>query len=484
MKNVAKVILSLFVIVLLGLLLANYFIDDTQNLSVFWEKSGVVFTPDAESYTLGGTYQDTEDNKDYKVLYIGDGFIIIDNIQIDRYYVNAYSLVGYSGRKTVVKSYFNREAHEWEILSALRSCGVADSASNPNQGSFWSNLFFPALMIGMGVLMIVLFIRQSRGVNSSAFEFGKTKSQVITNVKVRFSDVAGAEEEKEELQEVVEFLKNPQKFTALGARTPKGVLLVGNPGTGKTLFAKAVAGEANVPFFSISGSDFVEMFVGVGASRVRDLFNTAKKSMPCIIFIDEIDAVGRQRGAGLGGGNDEREQTLNQLLVQMDGFESNDGIVIIAEVEGGNTRREGQVLETKIPTILFNPPITATSLVENTGNVHATATYTLQVFPLFGDEEVYTNEENPATLTILPETQRFNSISWDGAPQLGIFRVRETVSILDDTQTIEKIVFLCPIWFLFLVLLIIFFAIFWLVSRVRSRHQAAKHTVKPAEPKE
>ena len=158
-------------------------------------------------------------------------------------------------------------------------------------------------------------------------------------------------------------------------------------------------------------------------------------------------------------------------------------LLVFSEVEG-NTRREGRVLETKIPTFIFDPPITATSLVENTGNVHATATYTLQVFPLFGDEEVYTNEENPATLTILPETQRFNSISWDGAPQLGIFRVRETVTILDDTQTIEKIVFLCPIWFLFLVLLIIFFAIFWLVSRVRSRHQAAKHTVKPAEPKE
>ena len=159
------------------------------------------------------------------------------------------------------------------------------------------------------------------------------------------------------------------------------------------------------------------------------------------------------------------------------------GLLIYSEVEG-NTRREGRVLETKIPTFIFDPPITATSLVENTGNVHATATYTLQVFPLFGDEEVYTNEENPATLTILPETQRFNSISWDGAPQLGIFRVRETVSILDDTQTIEKIVFLCPIWFLFLVLLIIFFVIFWLVSRARSRHQTAKHTVKPAEPKE
>lgn len=158
-------------------------------------------------------------------------------------------------------------------------------------------------------------------------------------------------------------------------------------------------------------------------------------------------------------------------------------LLVFSEVEG-NTRREGRVLETKIPTFIFDPPITATSLVENTGNVHATATYTLQVFPLFGDEEVYTNEENPATLTILPETQRFNSISWDGAPQLGIFRVRETVSILDDTQTIEKIVFLCPIWFLFLILLIIFFVIFWLVSRARSRHQAAKHTVKPAEPKE
>lgn len=158
-------------------------------------------------------------------------------------------------------------------------------------------------------------------------------------------------------------------------------------------------------------------------------------------------------------------------------------LLVFSEVEG-NTRREGQVLETKIPTILFNPPITATSLVENTGNVHATAYYTLQVFPLFGDEEVYTNEENPATLTILPETQRFNSISWDGAPQLGIFRVRETVTILDDTETIEKIVFLCPIWFLFLILLIIFFVIFWLVSRARSRKSTGKHTTKTTEPKE
>ena len=160
--------------------------------------------------------------------------------------------------------------------------------------------------------------------------FAKSKARVNSNIKVRFADVAGAEEEKAELAEVVEFLKSPKKFSDLGARIPKGILLVGPPGTGKTLFAKAVAGEANVPFFSISGSDFVEMFVGVGASRVRDLFDAAKKSQPCIIFIDEIDAVGRQRGTGLGGGHDEREQTLNQLLVQMDGFETNEGIIVMA----------------------------------------------------------------------------------------------------------------------------------------------------------
>ena len=162
--------------------------------------------------------------------------------------------------------------------------------------------------------------------------FGKAKIKNTNDEKRKttFDDVAGADEEKEELQEVVEFLKNPDKFNKLGARIPKGVLLVGPPGTGKTLLARAVAGEAGVPFFSISGSDFVEMFVGVGASRVRDLFDQAKKNAPCIIFIDEIDAVGRQRGAGLGGGNDEREQTLNQLLVEMDGFGVNEGVILIA----------------------------------------------------------------------------------------------------------------------------------------------------------
>ena len=194
----------------------------------------------------------------------------------------------------------------------------------------WVSLIFPIVAtIVMGVLLFIMF-RQMAGSNGKAMNFGKNKAKLMSNVKVRFTDVAGAEEEKEELQEIVEFLKNPKKFSELGARIPKGVLLVGPPGTGKTLFAKAVAGEAGVPFFSMSGSDFVEMFVGTGAARVRDLFAEAEKNMPCIVFIDEIDAVGRQRGAGLGGGNDEREQTLNQLLVQMDGFEKNEGIIIMA----------------------------------------------------------------------------------------------------------------------------------------------------------
>lgn len=200
---------------------------------------------------------------------------------------------------------------------------------NPASGNIWSTLIPIIGMLALGGLLLFMF-RQSQGSNSKAMNFGKTKARLNQNIKVRFSDVAGADEEKEELREVVEFLKAPKKFTDVGARIPKGVLLVGPPGTGKTLFAKAVAGEANVPFFSISGSDFVEMFVGVGASRVRDLFDQAKHNMPCIIFIDEIDAVGRQRGAGLGGGHDEREQTLNQLLVQMDGFDASDDVIIIA----------------------------------------------------------------------------------------------------------------------------------------------------------
>ena len=204
------------------------------------------------------------------------------------------------------------------------------SYDNPSTSSMLYSMLVPAVALILLIVFFVILFKQSGGANNKALNFGKTKANMAQNVKVRFTDVAGAEEEKEELKEIVDFLRDSKKFREIGARVPKGVLLVGPPGTGKTLFAKAVAGEASVPFFSISGSDFVEMFVGVGASRVRDLFDQAKKNMPCIIFIDEIDAVGRQRGAGLGGGNDEREQTLNQLLVQMDGFESNDSIIIMA----------------------------------------------------------------------------------------------------------------------------------------------------------
>ena len=199
----------------------------------------------------------------------------------------------------------------------------------PQGPSAWDTIM-PIMYIVLGVVLIYFLFKMFSSSGKGAMSFGKSKARASVNVKVRFSDIAGADEEKEELQEVVEFLKNPSKFTSLGARIPKGVLLVGPPGTGKTLLARAVAGESNVPFLNISGSDFVEMFVGVGASRVRDLFDQAKKSAPCIVFIDEIDAVGRQRGAGLGGGNDEHEQTLNQLLVEMDGFEANEGIIVLA----------------------------------------------------------------------------------------------------------------------------------------------------------
>ncbi len=204
------------------------------------------------------------------------------------------------------------------------------SYNDPSSGSVLYSILVPILLYAVLAIVFIIILRKSMGANSQAMNFGKTTANQVRDIKVRFNDVAGAEEEKQELQEIVDFLKYPKKYTDIGARIPRGVLLVGPPGTGKTLFAKAVAGEANVPFFSISGSDFVEMFVGVGASRVRDLFDQAKKNMPCIIFIDEIDAVGRQRGAGLGGGNDEREQTLNQLLVQMDGFEASSSIIVMA----------------------------------------------------------------------------------------------------------------------------------------------------------
>ncbi len=213
----------------------------------------------------------------------------------------------------------------------LADLGITVVTENPNQGGFWLSLLSWAPMLLL-IVIFFIFMQQAQGGGSRVMNFGKSRAKLHqeTRQKVTFNDVAGIDEAKEELEEIVEFLRSPRKFMQLGARIPKGVLLYGAPGTGKTLLARAIAGEAEVPFFSISGSDFVEMFVGVGASRVRDLFEQAKRHSPCIIFIDEIDAVGRQRGAGLGGGHDEREQTLNQLLVEMDGFGPHEGIIIIA----------------------------------------------------------------------------------------------------------------------------------------------------------
>jgi len=218
-----------------------------------------------------------------------------------------------------------------EMIRLLRSKGVKILAK-PIETSSWFQVFLSWVPMLLLIGVWIFFMRQMQSGGGKALSFGKSRARMMTNdqEKVTFDDVAGIDEAKEELQEIVEFLRDPKRFTRLGGRIPKGVLLVGAPGTGKTLLSRAIAGEANVPFFSISGSDFVEMFVGVGASRVRDLFVQGKKNAPCIIFIDEIDAVGRHRGAGLGGGHDEREQTLNQLLVEMDGFESNEGVILIS----------------------------------------------------------------------------------------------------------------------------------------------------------
>ena len=250
---------------------------------------------------------------------------------------NQIAAVTVSGRDVVGSYVTGQRFHTYTpydptMIETLRKNGVRveakpeDTSANTFFGIFVS--WFPMILL-IGVW--VFFMRQANAGNSKAMSFGKSRARLIENTKkVTFADVAGCEESKQELEEVIDFLKDPAKFQRLGGKIPKGVLLVGPPGTGKTLLAKAVAGEANVPFFSISGSDFVEMFVGVGASRVRDMFAQAKKNAPCLLFIDEIDAVGRHRGAGLGGGNDEREQTLNQLLVEMDGFDENKNVILIA----------------------------------------------------------------------------------------------------------------------------------------------------------
>ncbi len=253
----------------------------------------------------------------------------VDEGQVLSVTIQGQSLIGRTSDNRSIQTYAPRDAN---LVNRLIEKKVEIKAEPPEESPWYMTIlvsWFPMLLL-IGVW--VFFMRQMQAGGGKAMSFGRSRARLLNqdNARVTFADVAGVDEAKEELSEVVEFLSNPKKFTRLGGRIPKGVLLVGPPGTGKTLLARAVAGEAGVPFFSISGSDFVEMFVGVGASRVRDLFVQGKKNAPCLIFIDEIDAVGRQRGAGLGGGHDEREQTLNQLLVEMDGFESNEGVILIA----------------------------------------------------------------------------------------------------------------------------------------------------------
>ena len=296
---------------------------DENKKAEFKSKAGTIYSL---VYPSGTTNYTTD------LIELGD--VYVDGYNID--FVVVSWKIAADGTKTfnaslIATATYSRSSASIEELETnwQKNWDCSFTYADPNAGSIWSSIL---PIVGYLVIAIVFFIliMQTGGGTKGAMNFAKTNARLNRDLKVRFTDVAGAEEEKAELAEVVDFLKNPRKFSELGARIPKGVLLVGPPGTGKTLFAKAVAGEAGVPFFSISGSDFVEMFVGVGASRVRDLFDVAKKNMPCIVFIDEIDAVGRQRGTGMGGGHDEREQTLNQLLVQMDGFESNDGIIVMA----------------------------------------------------------------------------------------------------------------------------------------------------------
>jgi len=253
----------------------------------------------------------------------------LDAEQVEEVVMQGRNIDGVYKDRTNFKTYAPSDP---ELIQQLRQKGVIIEAKPEEDRSFWMTMLVSWGPILLLIAVWIFFMRQMQGGGGKAMNFGKSKARLLSDTQgmVTFKDVAGVDEAKEELEEIVAFLKDPKKFTRLGGRLPKGVLLVGSPGTGKTLLARSIAGEADVPFFTISGSDFVEMFVGVGASRVRDLFAQGKKNAPCIIFIDEIDAVGRHRGAGLGGGHDEREQTLNQLLVEMDGFESNEGVILIA----------------------------------------------------------------------------------------------------------------------------------------------------------
>ena len=267
--------------------------------------------------------------KSEKELIFSDFVKKVDSGEVDEVTIKESNITGRLKDGSKFKTY---SANYPDLIKELRDKNVRIIAKPPDQPPLYMTILISWGPIIFIVLIWVFFMRQMQMGGNKAMSFGKAKAKLVSekSVKITFADVAGIEEAKNEVQEIIEFLRDPQKFSRLGGRIPKGVLLVGSPGSGKTLLARAIAGEAAVPFFSISGSDFVEMFVGVGASRVRDLFEQAKKSAPCIIFIDEIDAVGRHRGAGLGGGHDEREQTLNQLLVEMDGFEGKEGVIIIA----------------------------------------------------------------------------------------------------------------------------------------------------------
>lgn len=334
--NGRKILLIILILILVALIFAVIFYKPAQTKVIYHsdliegvkkgEIAGIIFTADYQANIL--FYEKDEAGN---VIRGEDGKPVLSDAfkeKEKKFFAGKYAdAVVVSTNRTAVTNFIDN----WYATGNLDESNYPTILLNdPNSGSFFTKML-PYLSFALMIILVVVMFFMMRGKGGdSVMNFGKSNAKSTSDVKVRFADVAGAEEEKEELQEIVEFLKNPKKFGALGAKIPKGVLLVGPPGTGKTLFARAVAGEAKVPFFSISGSDFVEMYVGVGASRVRSLFQNAKKNMPCIVFIDEIDAVGRHRGAGIGGGNDEREQTLNQLLVQMDGFEANDGVIIMA----------------------------------------------------------------------------------------------------------------------------------------------------------
>ncbi len=300
MKNIGKTLIIWIVISVLVLLLYNFFFSGKGFYSTFGVPT-ISYSKFLDKVNKGKIKE-----------------VIIDGQKITGKLSSGNTVITYAPKDN-------------DLIKLLKEKKVEINVKPANQNSWISSFLISWLPFIILIVLWIIFLRQLQPGNKP-FSFVKSRAKLVKegNTKVTFNDVAGIEEVKEELQDVVEFLKNPQKFTKLGARIPKGILLVGPPGTGKTLLAKAVAGEAGVPFFSISGSDFVEMFVGVGAARVRDLFAQAKSQAPCIIFIDEIDAVGRQRGAGLGGGHDEREQTLNQLLVEMDGFDTEEGIVVLA----------------------------------------------------------------------------------------------------------------------------------------------------------